>query len=253
MGLRNLSIAEMTEITGLWLSQQRQLFTSIPEIAGLLPHVEAAHAKLCAYLEHLPPNKDLSALISQERDLDRRHDHIYRAFYYLGKAWSEYVLSQEKVDDDLLERVQATIGTLLPRGMSSVPNPFMQEVGDARRVKESVSKGPGIRKTLSELRLTDNVAAVDMLESWFSLAEELGELERKKEQILTNASDGKIRTLNARVCRSEWMRIVTAVLTSLDHSTASQEKIQALRSPLDSAVQRSTIRYIDARRGKKSA
>jgi hypothetical protein len=240
MGLVYLTNAEMIESTSHWVETQRAKFLAIPEIAGLMPKVEAAHKGLL----DLP--KDATVAVNPVAEsnavLDHRQDRFLRAVYYMHRAYREYLLAQPNQDAEELQRVKTSQKALLPRGMSWTKVGYVEEAGNAKLAKETFDKTPAAQQVVGKLRLTDAVTGRQVLDGWFAAAATLGTaVQAQAGQEKNTDPELGAKTLRAR---NAWISITRTVLSVLGHTDASTSDVLALRGPLDQIEEKATARVM---------
>jgi hypothetical protein len=123
MGLIYFTSAEMVEITDRWVGAERARFLAIPEIAGLMPKVEAVHAGLLSFVKDA---SEPATIVFSNEVLDHRQDRYMRALYYMHRAYREYLMAQDVFDNAEIQRVKVSQKALLPRGMAGAKVGFVE-------------------------------------------------------------------------------------------------------------------------------
>ena len=80
MALKRLTTAEMVQISGPWTtngSAAREAIQSIPELAGILPRIDAAQKQLHA-ARPVPDDPRAAGLAREAAEIDARHDAVVR-------------------------------------------------------------------------------------------------------------------------------------------------------------------------------
>lgn len=237
MGLNCFTSAEMVETTDRWVGAERARFLAIPEIAGLMPKVEAAHAGLLSFVKDV--SEPVTVVFSNEV-LDHRQDRYMRALYYMHRAYREYLLAQDVFDDVELQRVKVSQKALLPRGMAGSRVGFVEEAGNAKLAKEAFDKTPEAKIVVGKLRLTSTVTGQQVLDGWQDAAAALGKaVQDKASQVKDTDPERGLKVLQAR---NAWISIVRAVLAVLDHATGSAADVAAIRGPVENLEEKATAR-----------
>jgi hypothetical protein len=253
--LRYLDTGEMLAITGAWLHTDRATFESIPEIRPLLGQLTTAHEILtrASPAQSDRPTPPVEALSSQQRQVDLRHDHALRAVYYLHEAMAEYLLAREPADVEGAEAVRAAQAKLLPEGLDGTQATYQSEIGLAARAAQLATSEPGIQQVLERLRLTSEVSGGHVVALWSSLGAELDTLERRKAAADEAAERQTLETAKPRLAhaRTGWIRIVSTVLTVLDHVQGSAAAVAQIRRTVTEPATRAARRYALSR--KKAA
>jgi len=237
MGLTYFSNAEMVETTDRWVGAERARFLAIPEIAGLMPKVEAVHAGLLIFVKDVsePPTVAVAHDV-----LDHRQDRYMRALYYMHRAYREYLLAQDEFDDVELQRVKVSQKALLPRGMTGTRLGYVEEAGNAKLAKEAFDRTPEAKIVVGKLRLTSTVTGQQVLDGWQDAAAALGKaVQDKASQVKDTDPERNLKVLQAR---NAWISVVRAVLAVLEHSTAAAADIAAIRGPVENLEEKATAR-----------
>ncbi len=247
MGLTHLASAEMVQLTGRWLGEQRDLFLSVSEIHALIPRVEQAHQRLL----QIASQAAVSPMPGDLEVLDDRHDHLLRAAYYLHRAYCEYELGQTSIDTSQVQRIKESFKALLPRGLLGTKAGYVAEAANAKMAKQAFDSTPSAQKVVGELRLSATVTGRQLVEQWWAAAAELGAAAQAKATTVpdTDPEQG-LKHLRAR---NAWIAIVRTVLTVLEHTTAAVDKVAALRNPVDEAEAKATVRAMARRNAGKTS
>ena len=129
-----LPIKVMVPLTSAWVGDQRALFLSVPQIAGLLPDVEAAHEQVVARQEVTSDDHRVAEMTETLAALDDRHDHAIRAVYEGLSASISFFRMQEPVREQEAAGLERLRDRLLPRGLAYVQRSYLEEAGNAASV-----------------------------------------------------------------------------------------------------------------------
>jgi hypothetical protein len=250
MGLIYLTLGQMAEVTDGWVGPNRNLFLSVAELKPMMPHVERVHAGvLTAPAGASVPDPSSKEFIKAEKALDHRHDHAYRAGLYLGRSYREWLLAQETVDADAIHELDCTMSLLMPDKGHGVSEPYLTEAGNAQRAQEYLNNFQGAKESIQDIYLAKNVTCADVMNFWFKLAAELGDLERQKTSAPSVVKDGSKKLLLAR---NDWVNVVSTVLKNMEHATLSVQDQQTLRGPVTAAIESATAKYLAKRAQSKT-
>lgn len=237
MGLVYFTNAEMVETTARWVGEERNTFLAVPEIAGLMPKVEAVHAGL---LEVVKGVSEPATVAVSHDVLDHRQDHYMRALYSLHQAYREYLLAQDVVDAAELQRVKDSQKALLPHGMTGARVGYMEEAGNAKLAKEAFDRTPAAKLVIGKLRLTASITGQQVMEGWMEAAAALGKAVQDKNATVRDTDPERGPKILA--ARNAWISVVRAVLAVLDHATGSAKDVAAIRGPVEKLEETVTAR-----------
>ena len=231
MNLRSLNSATMAALSSAWVEEQKDLFLSVQEIAGLWPQIKDNYDDLMAIQEALRKQQAIKELNEEIAKTDRRYDAELRVIWYALEAHVEWAFARERVDQAArLEKLRAT---LLPEGLSWVTRTYLEEAGNATRVVAQLQ--PAERALLESIPVGDG-SLLDVLTRWSKEGALLADQVRRRD-ILLEADE---KTPDDYETRLNWVRLVSAMMTLLDLTTAPQEVVAALKQPVVAAVEGAT-------------
>lgn len=210
MALKRLRTGEMVQLSTPWVTEgspARQAILATPEIAALLPRIEAAH-KALHDAQPVTDDSRLARIQEKATSLDLRHDEIVRGGYWflMALAW----LSGDGETGAQLVRLR---DTLFPEGLDAVQKPYREEAGAAEMLKSRLAADPGAKKALKEIpALKKNLGAY--IDELIAVGKKIGENEDERAQLLavTGPSDaGKLLT-----ARNQWIRAVNALVANAE-------------------------------------
>ncbi len=229
MDLRILPTGAMTALTAPWLHEQIEQFRSIPEIAGLEATVKTAHEQLVAVQGANLADAARGEISAKQFDLDQEHDTLVRTIWNrLGAEmdWHKTIVPKGGEKHDTLARIR---DRLLPEGLSWTLRSYLEESGNAIKAIQSLTKAD--EAVLSDISV-GNENLLDTIRRWGKVADELGDLERRK-VMLTDVQTDTPGEYDARLA---WVRAVNAVLYMLDFAPAGAPAVETLRKPVLEAV-----------------
>jgi hypothetical protein len=216
--LKHLETGEMISITAEWTNGAA--FTAVPEIKPLRPKVEAAHAELVrarpAEAAATPAN--VAAISAELRGVDLRHDHALRAAIYLTLAAEEHALASDPPDEEQATAFADLRARLFPSGLGGTAATYLAEEGNAKQAQGVLDADPELKKLLGGLHLSKKETGLDVFASYAALAAQVGELERKKAEALSEAATQESPAGTLAAARNGWIRIVGTVLHVLEHA-----------------------------------
>jgi hypothetical protein len=247
--VRDLQIGEMINVSAYWLGpEQKATFLSIAEVAPLAGRVEAAHGSLVAARDGAGADAVLRALMDLADFLDERHDHQSRALYHLLLAAQHHELGKEPPDDARADEIERALDALFPNQLQAVIASYQAEAGNAaqleRLAKETFSE------LLGAIHIEKDVSALDIAASLGDVGRRLGVAESKKAEAAAAAERKTIPAAEIRNRMRAWATLAETILGILDHSSAPEEAIDAIRGPLVAAAEKATARRRDRQAAK---
>lgn len=216
MALIRMTTPEMVQISAPLVTEgnaARDAILNVPELAGLIPRLEAAHNALHD-TQPGPDDPRLAALQEKEAGVDLRHDTIIRGSHMFLTA-----LALLSPDTDTAATFERLRDFLLPAGLDTTQKTYREEAGAASLLETRLAGDPAARKQLKDIPvLRQNLG--HFVEGWMKEAARLGELENERAAITGTPGTG------ARVvaARHQWIRtmnalIANAALIELDEAT----------------------------------
>lgn len=244
--LDHLEIDEMLALTASWVepSPMREAFLSIPEIAPLHAKLVQAHEALVAAKAQRAPQNELKTLLEEETLVDARHDHLARGIHLALEAHLHFLLSQNPPDFLKASLCQQAQRKLFPAGLSIVNASLLAESGNTARVGRMLrSQEKGVSDFLKTIPAFEpNKTLRDMVDDWIEAGTSLAELEHLRSS-LTLKEGAMSASSSPQAAKKAWNRIVSQVLFTLGVSDATADLADALRSPFEEAVERSSMRF----------
>ncbi|MBK8257171.1 MAG: hypothetical protein IPK82_31425 [Polyangiaceae bacterium] len=243
--LKHLTVEEMVGLLSPWVgkTKRRAVFLSIPEIAPLHPTVEGAYQ---AVLAVRPVSNSTSP---QERKLteklartDNRHDHLARAVYHDTQAEVDHCLAADPPETERAALCERALAEVFPDGLAVLNTSYLNEAGNTARVGKLLSEDAELSGLLKSIPVRPKKTLLDTTHEWIDTGKALEALEHERDEIAANkAVAASPATIQA--ARSRWFKVVSAILTNLEISSAPAKAIEAIRGPVVRASDRAGKRY----------
>lgn len=219
MALKRLSTEEMVQLSGPWVTEgteARDAILAVPEMAGVLPKVEAAHGALHG-VQPTAEDPRLARLQEEAAEEDVQHDTLVRGMHmYLT---SLALLSGSSTTADSLLQLR---DFLLPDGLETMQKSYRAEAGAGDLLKTRLSDDAGAKKQLKKIPVLEKHLGqyVDML---LARAKRLGELEDERARIV-NAPASPSDGARLMLARNQWIRAVNALVANADLAELDGDK-----------------------------
>ena len=213
MALRRLSTDEMIALSIPWVdraSDERRLLEAIPEVAPLLPRLDAAHAGLVV-AQPPPDDTRLRELTVEAAGVDARHDALVRGLHDVLSGFANLAGHPTTA-----QRISALRERLLPEGIAAADKPYREEADDGLTLLSRLD--PIQRQLLRELPIPG------------------GTLEDAVRHLVATA-------------RNRWIRVVHTLVSNLALAGVGQETMSILLGPLHVAEQEADRRAGAGERG----
>ncbi|KYF81351.1 hypothetical protein BE11_14995 [Sorangium cellulosum] len=244
--LKHLMIEEMVALVSPWVenAQRKRLFLSIPEIAGLHPKVVAAHESVLAVR---PSKAGLSAAMSALNDelgrVDDRHDHLARAVCWGVDAHRAHCLGADPPDRERAATCDQVQPKLFPSGLNIIKASPTAEAGNTARVARLLDEEPSIGEFLKGIPAPGKTTLLHTTQRWIKTGKELEAIEHRRDELAAKEKTAPVTKATVAAARSQWFRVVSAVLSNLELSDAPAEAIETIRGPVLKASERAGKRY----------
>jgi len=216
--LKFIETGEMIAISEDWITTSA--FSSVPEVKPLLGKVKTVHAALVlarpAEQPSTPP--DVADIIAELRVVDARHDHEFRALFYLGLAAEEHALASDPPNEEQGNAFANLRARLLQSGLAGTTATYLAEEGNAKQAQGVLDAEPELKKLLGTLHISKKETGLEIFESYVALATQVGDLERKKTTALNEEPAQASATGTLAAARLGWIRVVGTVLRVLEHA-----------------------------------
>ncbi|MGK4002292.1 hypothetical protein WMF31_06695 [Sorangium sp. So ce1036] len=251
--LKHLMIEEMVALLSPWVesAQRKRLFLSIPEIAGLHPKVVAAHeAVLAVRPSKVGPSGEMIALNDELARVDERHDHLARAVCWGIDAHRAQCLGEDPPDRERAALCDEVQSRLFPNGLTIVKASPTAEAGNTARVARLLVEEPSIGEFLKGIPARGKTTLLHTTQRWIAAGKELLTIEHRRNELAAKEKTAPVTRATVAAARSQWFRVVSAVLSNLELSDAPSEAIEMIRGPVLKASERAGKRYGGAPAGE---
>ena len=249
--LKHLTMEEMVALLLPWVNKtkRRDTFLAIPEIAGLHPQVVLAYqAVVAAQPVDASKSPELVKLEAQLVEIDNQHDPLARCLFRTLEADRERCLAAEVPDRERAARCEEVMGQLFPTGLLIVNASFLAESGNTARVAKLMEEKPEIGQFLKSVFATDKKPLLETAQRWIATGKKLEALEHEREELLAKQAT-PVNKLTLFAARTQWMKVVSAILSNLDLSQSPAEALEAIRGPVVRASERAAKRYAGGKGG----
>ena len=230
MALKRLTSGEMIHTTQTWVDpkhRHQQLLSAVAEVAVLLNHLERAHQALLT----LQPVTDPSAAGRARalEDLAAQHDDLVRAIYALFQV--QIHLAQQFSDRQSWLRLRDAV---FPEGLTVITRSYADEAGQAALAMARLSADD---KDQLKAATLGKDSMWGLLERYGQVAQKLGEAATAHYTPTVNP-----RRADAADARNQWIRVVNAVLASIDMVPHNDELLREVVAPLREVERRADRR-----------
>ncbi|WP_437925505.1 hypothetical protein WMF37_41640 [Sorangium sp. So ce291] len=251
--LKHLMIEEMVALVSPWVenAQRRRLFLSIPEIAGLHPKVVAAHEVVLAVRpSKAGPSGKMSALNDELARVDERHDHLAKAVCWGIDAHREHCLGEDPPDRERAATCDQVQPKLFPGGLNIIKASPTAEAGNTARIARLLDEETSIGEFLKGIPAPGKTTLLHTTQRWIKTGKELEAIEHRRDELAAKEKTAPVTRATIAAARSQWFRVVSAVLSNLELSDAPIEAIETIRGPVLKASERAGKRYGGAPAGE---
>lgn len=209
MALKRLTTEEMVQISASWVAKggpARKAIGASPELAGLLPRLDAAHQALHA-AQPTVEDPRLAALGVEAAAVDLAHDTAIRGLQGLLSSLALLAGPGPRADElgKLLE-------LLLPDGLEATQKTYRAEAGAADLLATRLAGEPAAKKLLKEIPAAPKRTAQHVVDEWLAHAKRLGALEDERARLLGAIPSGEgTKTVAAR---NQWIRAANALIAN---------------------------------------
>lgn len=243
--LKHLIVEEMVALVSPWTrkTKRQATFLSIPEIAGLLPKVTAAYNAVVAVQPvDRSTSPEVAKVEAQLVEVDNRHDPLARCALRTLEAERERCYAMETPDAERAARCDEVTAMLFPTGLSILKASFLAESGNTARVAKLLEEKPEVEGFLKGVFTTDKKPLLETVRRWIATGVKLERLEHEREELLAKQSV-PVAKVTIQAARSQWLKVISAILSNLELSDAAPEAIEAIRGPVLRASERAAKRY----------
>lgn len=209
MALKRLSTEEMVQLSGPWVTDgtdARQAILAEPTIAGVLPHVEAAHQGLH---EAQPTGEDprLAEVQEEAAGVDLDHDTIVRGAHGLLTSLALLCGDAAKAGELLALR-----DFLLPDGLETMQKSYRAESGAGSFLETRLAEDADKKKQLEAIPVLDKNLG-DHVGVLLAKAKHLGELEDERAKLVSSGANPS-DAAKLLAARNRWIRTVNALVAN---------------------------------------
>ncbi|WP_437536260.1 hypothetical protein WME79_16055 [Sorangium sp. So ce726] len=254
--LKHLMIEEMVALVAPWIedAQRKRLFLSIPEIAGLHDKVVEVHGAVLA----VRPSKTgvsagMTALNDELVKVDERHDHLAKAVSYGIDAHREHCLAEEPPDVGGAEACDRAQASLFPTGLAIIKASPTAESGNTARIALLLDEEPATAAFLKAIPAPGKTTLLHTVQRWIASGKELAAIEHRRDALAAKEKTAPVVNATILAARNQWLRVVAAVLSNLEISSAPAEAIETIRGPILKASERAGRRYASGKTGGAGA
>jgi hypothetical protein len=225
MSLKALSTPSMVSISSPWIdpARDRPLWESMGTTAGLLPRLDAAHARLVSTQPSTTPPAELAGLQRREAEVDALHDRKVRGIFNLLTGLAD--LADAPADTQALLDLR---DHLFPDGLQTSKESYAAEAGNVELVEA--------RLTAADTALLGRTPVFGgtlqaQVHAWKQAGKSLGELERQKAQLPVAVGTSRAE---AAAARNGWITVVNALVANaaLDPAFDDAKRLKLL-GPVD--------------------
>jgi hypothetical protein len=241
VALKRFTTEEMVQISGPWCTKSspaQKAILAAPDLAGLLPRVQAAHQGLHA-AQPTAQNPRLAAIAVEAKAVDDRHDDLVRGTDLVLEGLA--LLAGAGAQSDALTSLRSV---LAPEGLSIMNASYRTEAGAAALLKTRLA-GDAASKRLLKDTPAQKKSLLDYTNERFTVAAELGALEDERASLLSAEPAGPgAATVEAR---NLWIRTVNAFVANADLAALDKDSDTLIFGALRQAEKKAD------RRGKAPA
>lgn len=241
MALKRLTTAEMVQVSGPWTtngSAARKIILSVPELAGLMPRVDAAHKALHA-VRPVSEDPRLASIVAEAAEVDGRHDAVVRGVGLVLEGAALLAGEGERARE--IEGVRAV---LMPDGLGIVSTSYRNEAGAAALLKSRLPHEATAKAVLASISVDKKKTLTAFVNERIALGEELGRLEDERAALLATPAetDGGANV----AARNAWIRAVNALVANAELAELPDDQTALVFGALRQAEAKAT------RRGKSA-
>ncbi len=230
MALKRLTTGEMAHLSEDWVNEKtaaHQAILATPELAGLLPRVEAGHRGLH---DTLPKQVDPRLAKVQEKAaaFDLRHDEIVRGGYWFLTSLAWLAGAGDAADGFLRLR-----DFLFPAGLDTTQKSYREESGAADMLSTRLAQNAAIKKQVKDIPVLKH-NLLHYLDELFRVAKALGAAEKERAQLAT-AAIGLSDPQKMIEARNKWIRSVNALLAVAEDAELPEDTYRTIFGALQLA------------------
>jgi hypothetical protein len=217
MAKTRLTTEKMTSLSNVLLTELRDKLEKIPQVAAMLPDIEAVHKDLVIARDSPPPiNEQLRDLIQQMFALDLTHDRNFRAGYWLVKSQQSIAAAlNRELDEAILDALEKT---LYPHSLSGTLLKYEEQEGAALLLEKSLDDNLKTRlKTITTTIEGGEVfSLLSFVEQHIDSAKTLGIAERQKKKLQEQEIQSTAPSaVDERKARQGWIEVMSGLESNL--------------------------------------
>jgi len=240
MRLNQLTAAEMLAISQPWLDPAHaahKALVKVSEISPLLNRLTGAHQLLLA---QRPQDGSRAAALQRELAvLDAEHDELARGIHSLCEGLA--ILSEGEDERSNWERLRML---LLPVGLGIVNQSYTAEAGNAILLEQRLEDLSPADKKLLKGQLIGHRSLYDLVLRWIAVGLAIGNKEQERQSLAPGPTQAE-----AHSARTQWQRVVSALVALLELASPSPEVEQYILGPLRAASDRAARRKTGTKPG----
>lgn len=244
--LKHLTVEEMVALAAPWVknAKRKSLFLSIPEIAPLHPKVvETYRAVLAVRPSNKAKSDKMRALDEALARVDARHDHGAKAVSFGIDSYREHCLAKDPPDTERVAQCDAVQAKLLPGGLQIINASTTAEAGNTARIAHLLEEEPELADFLRAIPAPEKKTLFHTAQQWIKEGKALEAIDHEREELAAKEKTAPVTRATVAAARSQWFRLVSAVLSNLELSDAPAEAIETIRGPVLKASERAGKRY----------
>ena len=259
MSKLRISTEKMTSVSYVWLNENRTKVEAVPQLASLLPDIEAAHNDLAIVTASpQPANEQLRAAIQRLYDFDEVHDRFLRAGFRLVQTQEALTLALAlpvlAADLQRLEKI------IYPHGLTGTSLKYEEQEGAAILVEQAMKGDANLEVQLKSISTTlptgETITLLSCVQEHIKAAKEIGTTERVKRKLQEQEAAPKDPNLiDGRKARFAWVDVAHALERNASlarrRGTATPELIKEILGGLQAAELEADREY--AQRKEKEA
>lgn len=226
MALKNLTLAEMVEVSDAWTTTTdggHQALLRQPRLAALLPDVQRVHDGL---VQLTPAAQDprRTALASLAAEQDDLHDTLARGIHGL-------LTHLALLADDGAALLQLR-DKLMPAGLGkTIRTTFRAQAGWTNLLRAQLTAD--VRQALQAVPLPNSRNLDQTVTAWLDAGDRLGQLEMERARL--EERDGSSFAEQSVAARNKWIRVVNALVNLSELAELAPDAEQLIFGPLRDA------------------
>ena len=215
MSKLRISTEKMISVSYVWLNENRTKVEAVPQLASLVPDIEAAHKDLASVAASPQPvNEQLRAAIQRLYDFDEVHDRFFRAGFRLVQTQEALALALGlPALEAELQRLEKII---YPHGLTGTSLKYEEQEGAAVSVEQAMKDNTNIEGELKSISATlptgETITLLSCVQEHIKAAKEIGTTERIKKKLQEQEAAPKDpNIIDGRKARFAWVDVAHAM------------------------------------------